>query len=211
MLDRVRTARHMRLAHRTTSLLVASFAVVHLTHHVVALNSIDAHFSVAMVLRVVYRNAWFEPFLLLAVAAQWATGLMLAYRRWQSALSSKRVMSRAQAWSGVVLSFFLPVHVLSVLQGRASGLDTNFYFAAAGLHTPVWAPWFALYYLLAVMAIVLHLYIAVMGRIRAAALWPIAAASGALCGTLLVLALAGHLHPFEIPASHRLHSTGNPP
>lgn len=189
--------------HRTSAWVVGIFAVIHIAHHLLSLNSIDLHLSVGRLLRSVYRSAWIEPMLLLAVAVQWTTGLALTYRRWHLPAGQKLWLPKAQGWSGLVLSFFLPVHVLSVLQGRASGLDTNFYFAAAGLHMPGLSPWFALYYGLAVMAVILHLYIALMRRTRAAPFWPVAAFAGAVCGTLLVLALAGHIHHFDLPANYR--------
>ena len=193
----------LRRVHRTSAVVVGVFAVVHIVHHLLALHSIDAHLAAARVLRTVYRHPWLEPMLLIGVAVQWATGLALAYRRSRRSARPTGWVPRLQAGSGLVMAFFLPVHVTSVLQGRAAGLDTNFYFAAAGLRAPGWAPWFALYYGLAVIAVVLHVFIAIAGRARAAAYWPLAASAGAACGIVLVLALAGQVHPFDLPAKHR--------
>lgn len=211
MADRPGSPLRLRSLHRASALIVGIFALMHMAHHLLSLDSLELHLSAARLLREVYRNPWIEPLLLAGVAVQWATGLALAYRRWRSPEGKIRRKTRVQAWAGLVLSFFLPVHVLSVMQGRASGLDTNFHFAAAGLHAPGWAPWFALYYGLAVMALFLHVFIAATGRTRAATVWPVAAAAGAACGTLLVLALAGHVHPFDLPDHYRANVSGASP
>jgi hypothetical protein len=201
----------LRTVHRTSAVLVGVFAVVHMVHHLMALSSIEAHLVAARLLRTVYRNAWIEPALLLGVAAQWSTGLLLAIQRWRRPVARSTRLQKAQILSGLVLSLFLPIHVISVLQGRAAGLDTNFYFAAAGLHAPESAPWFVTYYGLAVMALILHLFIAVTPRSRAVALWPAAALAGAACGAALVLVLAGRVHPFDLPADYRLNDTSPTP
>ena len=104
-----------RRVHRATAIGVGGFAVVHLAHHLCALGGLEVHLAAAAVLRRVYRHPWLEPVLLLAVAMQWFTGAILVARR----LRRQGTRLPCGVWlrwsAGLVMSVFLPVHVLSVL------------------------------------------------------------------------------------------------
>lgn len=70
----------------------------------------------------------------------------------------------AESWPGyrpsraAYLPFFLVVHVAAVVVGRSAlGLDTNFYFAAAGFHVWPFGLFFGPYYFLAVITLFTHL------------------------------------------------------
>jgi succinate dehydrogenase/fumarate reductase cytochrome b subunit len=121
------------------------------------------------------------------------------------------LFDRLQALSGAYLAFFLLVHVVSVLSGRAMlGLDTNFYFAAAGLHVRPYPLFFAPYYGLAVAALFTHLACALRRRLPAA--MPLASrdrlawagiAAGAMLAVLIVAAFSGIFYPVELPPAYR--------
>jgi hypothetical protein len=106
---------------------------------------------------------------------------------------------------------FLAVHAGSVLFGRAVlGLDTNFYFAAAGLHVWPYPLFFMPYYGLAVAALFVHLACALRRRLPARV--PRAArdrlgwsgiAVGAVLAVLIVAAFSGVFYPVELPPAYR--------
>lgn len=102
--------------------------------------------------RLVYRHPDVETLLLLVVLFQIVTGIRLIYKR-----DAQTIAEKIQVYSGLYLSFFLIAHVGAVLSGRyIEHLDTNFYFAAAGLNYYPATFIFIPYYLLAVASIGLH-------------------------------------------------------
>ncbi|MDB5918171.1 MAG: hypothetical protein JWR40_2405 [Massilia sp.] len=197
----------LRAVHRISAIFLALFACVHLANHLVALSGIAAHIALMETLRAVYRHGLAEAVLLSCVALQVGSGAWLVLQRWEQ---RKGKMAWLQAASGTYLAFFLPVHVSAVLFGRSVlGLDTNFYFAAAGFHVPPYQYFFAPYYFLAVLALFTHLGCAAcwrvrprprMARILALALPMVA---GSVVALLIVLSLAGLVHPVDVPAKYQ--------
>ena len=197
----------LRVVHRTSAVLLALFACVHLANHLVALSGVAAHIALMETLRVVYRHRLVEAVLLSCVALQVGSGGWLVLQRWKQ---RKGQMAWLQAASGAYLAFFLLVHVSAVLFGRSVlGLDTNFYFAAAGFHVPPYPYFFAPYYFLAVLALFTHLgcaaYWHVKPRLPAARMLALAVpiAVGSVIALLIVLSLAGLVRPVDIPANYK--------
>lgn len=193
----------LRALHRGSALVLGGFVLAHLAGHVVGVVSgLAMHQAVLDALRAIYRQPVLEGLLLGCALFQGGSGLVLLWRgRGQR---SGRV-AWLQALSGGYLAFFLLVHVGVVIWGRTEGLDTNFYFAAAGLHVPPWPWFFAPYYFLAVLAF--------WGHVGCAVYWnvPVRYRTGALCGMLaigmvmagvLVVWLAGGVVTVEIPARY---------
>lgn len=148
-----------RRLHRIGGGLLTTFALLHLANHLVAVAGVAAHQQVLEALRGVYRHPWVEPLLLFALGMQWATGVQAALALLRPLRSGQRPppMVRWQALSGLVLGSFLFIHVAAVLVGRlVLGLDTNFHFAAAGMHAG-WVGFFVPYYFLGVSALGVHL------------------------------------------------------
>lgn len=188
----------MKVWHRTGAAILGLFILLHLGNHLLLFVSFDAHQLAMHCLRAVYRWPLLEAVLLLAVCIQLCSGALLAWRTRRGSMPALRW----QRWSGLALLAFLLIHVSAVLLGRASGLDTDINFAAAGLHHhPSWL-FFAPYYTLAVVAIFLHL------GARLARLWPQhaprliwgGAGLGLLLGLGWVITMAGWLYPVTIPA-----------
>lgn len=202
MAERLRLEASWRAAHRVSAILVGVFALVHLCNHLAGLSSIATHLELSRVLRQVYRHPLAEPVLLLCVAVQWATGLRLVVGRLRTGPCPAPAALRLRWWSGFTLAIFVPIHVLAVLQGRAQGLDTNFFFAAAGLQHPDAAPYFAVYYGLGTAALVAHLGMAA-SRSKAVKLWPWCGLSGLAVSLCLVLLLSGRSQPFLLPDIYR--------
>lgn len=196
----------LRRLHRCCALVLALYALVHLANHLAAVRDVASHIAFMQAVRLVSRVPAVEALLLACVLVQVASGLILALRRRGA---PRPPFARMQALSGAYLAFFLLVHVSSVLAGRfAFGLDTNFYFAAAGLHVAPLHLFFVPYYGLAVAALGVHLAAALRfskGKAGVAKRGRMAYAGGAaglaLAG-LILAAFGGLLHPVSIPAEY---------
>ncbi len=196
---------NIRILHRTSAMIIAPFVLVHLANHLASLASIGAHLRFMDAARLVYRQPVIEALLLAAVAFQGASGSWLAISRWRQ---RRGAVAWLQAGSGIYLILFLLNHVGAVLFGRLGlGLDTNFYFAAAGLHVAPLQFFFAPYYFLSVVALFTHigcaLYWAGPARWRQRlSTGAVPMIAGALISVLLVISLAGRIQPFETPARY---------
>ena len=188
-------------------MFIAVFALAHLAHHLGALSSIGAHIAFMETLHTVYRHGLVEAVLPSCVTIQVLSGAWLVLHRWKQ---RKGKMAWLQAGSGAYLALFLQVHVSAVLFGRSVlGLDTNFYFAAAGFYVPPYRYFFAPYYFLAVLALFTHLgcaaYWGLGAHPRATRMLALAlaVAAGSVIALLIVLSLAGLLRPVDVPAKYK--------
>ena len=194
----------LRVFHRATAIIVVLFVVAHLSNHLAALASLDAHLRLMEQLRLVYRQPVIEVFLLGCVSLQALTGLRLV---WLRRKTRSGVIELLQAASGAYMALFLLIHVAAVLVGRAVyGLDTNFHYAAAGLHVYPFQYFFAPYYFLAVTALFAHLGCAVSwyvdSRVR---VWAVGIflCIGVALSTLICAALMGKVYPYEVPERYK--------
>lgn len=195
--------------HRAGGCVLALYATAHLGNHLVALAGVAAHRRTMEVLRLFYRHPLVEPLLLLFILTQMASG---AWGAWQALRGCRRLHSvaRVQAISGLVLGSFVLIHACAVLSGRwVLQLDTDFYFAAAGMHVPPYGWFFVPYYLAGVTALGIHLGCAAYWALSARpAVWRRRAALalallGVGLGALLCLLLAGAIVPVHVPATYR--------
>lgn len=170
-----------RTGHYWSGLTLSVFIGFHLFNQLTALMGADAHIAVMQGLRAVYRHPVVETILLAAVVFQITTGLLMIFKQQRSTVAEK-----IQVYSGLYLSFFLLVHVGAVLYGRSLGLNTNFYFAAAGLNVYPATFFFIPYYLLAVCAVSLHVA-AIHYRKTGSLPWSCAISlAGLLAATLII-------------------------
>jgi hypothetical protein len=185
-----------RRLHRSAGAVLAVFVAVHIANHLAALAGVDAHVRFMERARLVYRQPVVEAVLLLCVAMQAASGLRMLW----TGRRRRGVLPWLQAGSGAYLALFLGIHVGAVLFARiAGGLDTNFYFAAAGLHVWPFLLFFVPYYFLAVAALFVHLGGALR---RGGAVVGALSATGVVVAALIVAALMGKVYPVEIPAQY---------
>jgi hypothetical protein len=198
---------NLRLFHRTVAVLVLLFVVVHVANHLASLSIISTHIAFMGAARTVYRQPVIEVVLLSCVAFQVASGLRLVIRGWRQ---RSGWIAWFQALSGAYLAFFLLLHVGAVLCGRTVlHLDTNFYFAAAGLNVHPFQLFFAPYYFLAIFALFAHLGCAVYWQSHAASRMAAVLAIGlptlvgALVAMAIVLALAGMINPVDVPPKYK--------
>lgn len=197
----------IRTWHRRSAVVIVLFALLHIANHLVSLAGIDAHLHWMDQARRVYRHVLAETLLLACVAFQVGSGVWFVARGWKTRSGP---LPWLQALSGLYLAFFLLVHVGAVLYGRAVlGLDTNFYFAAAGFFVPPYAWFFAPYYFLAVLALFAHLGCAAYwlaptakARLRGALVaLPLIAGTGV--ALLIVMSLSGRIQPVDLPAAYK--------
>jgi succinate dehydrogenase/fumarate reductase cytochrome b subunit len=196
----------LRKLHRLSAGVIATYALVHIANHLVALNGVASHIAFMEVARAVYRAGAVEWVLLAAVVVQIATGLATVLRGWRE---RRGWVPWLQAGSGVYLAFFLLNHVGAVLYGRTLGLDTNFYYAAAGLHVPPFQFFFAPYYFLAVLALFTHLGCALYWQVQSGSptarrlAVAVPTTVGAVLSLMIVLAMAGVFYPVDIPENYK--------
>jgi succinate dehydrogenase/fumarate reductase cytochrome b subunit len=172
-----------RRLHRAAGAILAVFVAVHIANHLAALAGVDAHVRFMQKARLVYRQPVVEAVLLACVVLQAASGLRMV---WAGRTRRHGVLARVQAASGAYVALFLAIHVSAVLAGRAGGLDTNFYFAAAGLHVWPFVLFFAPYYFLAVAALFVHLGCALR---RGSAVVALSSGAGVVVAALILVTL----------------------
>lgn len=180
--------------------VLAAFLLVHVANHLVALAGVDAHVRFMETARLVYRQPVVESLLLLCVAVQAGSGLALAW----AGRRRRGVLARGQVASGGYLALFLAIHVAAVLAGRVAGLDTNFHFAAAGLHVWPFVLFFGPYYFFAVAALCVHVGCALAWRVRTrlVAVAGAAAVAGVVLGAVIVACLLGVVQPVAVPPAY---------
>lgn len=138
--------------HYSSGITLSVFIGLHLVNHLFALAGPQNHIWLMETLRIVYRHPIVETLLLFVVCFQVGSGFRLLYKR-----KAHTAAEKIQVYSGLYLSFFLVAHVGAVLSGRyIEHLDTNFYYAAAGLNNYPATFIFIPYYFLAVASISLH-------------------------------------------------------
>lgn len=194
--------------HRLSACLIGAFIVVHLFNHLLAIGGIDAHIAFMGSFRRLYRLPLIEALLLVSVLFQLSSGLYFIKARWGQ---RQNFFDRLQAVSGAYLAFFLLNHVGAVLFARSVlDLDTNFFFAAAGIHVTPFQYFFIPYYFFAVVAIFAHLACAFYWLTREQL--PLTVRNrvgysiiilGALLSLLIVLVMSGGLYTVDIPAQYK--------
>lgn len=197
----------LRQVHRLSALVVGLYSVPHVLSHLLALDSVERHLAAMTAMRQVYRNPLVEGLLLLAVLVQVVTGSL---QLWAGRGQKVALFTRLQRWAGLILALFLGQHVSAVLYGRLlQGLDTNLYFAAAVVLKWPHSLYFAPYYVAGVVALFLHLGIALrpavarrFGRQRADQTAWVVGGLGLAVGLAIVVALMGLLYPIELPTGY---------
>lgn len=194
--------------HRASAGVIGAYVAVHLFNHLLALRSVEAHIQFMESFRHIYRNPFVEVLLLACAAFQIGSGIYFIQNRW-----GKRhgFFERIQAVSGGYLAFFLLAHAGAVLFGRATlDLDTNFYYAAAGMHVPPFQYYFVPYYFLAVVAIFGHIACAVhwltrnnLSETARNYFGYTVLAVGVAASTLIVAAFSGAFYDIKIPQKYQ--------
>ncbi|MDN2701505.1 hypothetical protein O0881_05770 [Janthinobacterium sp. SUN100] len=196
----------IRKFHRLSACVLAAYILLHLVNHLMAIAGAHAHIAFMEATRPLYRHAVVESVLLACVLFQCGSGIWMVLRGWKKRCG---FVAWLQAGSGIYLALFLLFHVGAVLFGRAAlKLDTNFYYAAAGFVLMPYELFFAPYYFFAVYALFTHLGCAAYWQVEAHSPMVrrlaigVPAGVGLVVALLINLALAGMLHPLDIPAKY---------
>jgi hypothetical protein len=197
----------LRKLHGMSALAITVYAFLHIANHLAGLGGVESHIAFMRAARLVYRQPVIEGLLLLCVAFQVYSGMTLVICGWKQ---RQGFMPWLQALSGAYLAMFLLVHVGAVLFGRfVLHVDTNFYYAAAGFHVPLFPFFFAPHYFLGVLALFTHLgcaaYWQFESKSRPARILAIVlpASIGLVIALLIVLALAGIFYPIQVPPEYK--------
>ncbi|MDJ1500310.1 hypothetical protein [Xanthocytophaga agilis] len=181
--------------HYLCGVILSVFIAFHLINHLFALDGPEKHIQVMDRFRLVYRHPVVETFVLLIVLFQVVTGIRLIYKR-----NAVTIAEKIQVYSGLYLSFFLIAHVGAVLSGRyIEHLDTNFYFAAAGLNYYPATFIFIPYYFLAVASISLHVSVIHYLKTGSAGAAIGMATVGMVAAMMIILAFTGNFSWLDIP------------
>lgn len=145
----------LKKIHYISGGLLLIFIMAHLTNHLVSLIGVKEHIALMSTLRKFYYNPLIEAPLLILFFSQIITGIRLTLRKRGVKLTA---WEKLQILSGLYLVFFLIVHISAVLIGRyILKLDTNIYFAMAGLNTFPYNLFFIPYYFFASFSLFSHI------------------------------------------------------
>ena len=198
----------LNTAHRITAVPILTFIILHLFNHIVSIEGADSHIAVMNTLRILYRNLIVESIILLSLLTQIVIGLYFVFR---SRNRRHGFFPKAQAFSGLYIAFFLLLHIGAVFNGRYNlDLDTNFYFAAAGLYVGWLKLFFIPYYLFAVIAVFTHVACFIHWRIsqdssigKANIAATLIIFSGMVFGLVIVASLSGVFYNVNIPNDYK--------
>lgn len=194
--------------HRLSAVIIGTYILFHLFNHLLALKGINAHIEFMKAYRDIYRLPILETVLLLLIVLQITSGAYFIVTR---RVHRHGFFDKAQGFSGAYLAFFLLIHVLAVLYGRvALELDTNFFYAAAGLNITPFQAFFLPYYLLAVVAVFTHVACAfhwmvrdrVSERVRNSVGY-LSILLGVVLSACIMAAFMGAFYPVDIPMEYR--------
>lgn len=178
----------LRPLHLASGSLIAVFVVLHLANHIAMFWGQAEHIAMTNTLRPFYRNLLAETVLMAALAFQIVSGLRMI---WKTRKNRKGFVPKAQLISGVLLALFLANHVGAVWVGRlVFDLDTNYHFAAAGMHAG-YAGFFVPYYFFGVFALFVHAACALSWRAKGRTIPFLLAVCGLLLGGGFVSVMAG--------------------
>ena len=185
-----------RTIHRFTAFILITFVISHLSVHLTALFGPSAHQAALGFVQQPYRHPVGETILVAAIITQIITGFrrLRFWNIWGWDL--------AQVISGGYLLIFLSAHTTAaVYTHNIFGLETDFYWAAGSMAFEPIKYGFAVYYLLAILAVFTHLGAAIHFALPKAPNWapyamPVLGVGVASC---IIAALSGALYPIEIP------------
>ena len=145
----------LKKLHHLSGIVLASFLLLHVTNHLFALGGPALHIVVMKWFRHVYRFLPVEILLLICVAFQIISGVVLVFKK---GFLKQPWYVIIQIVSGLYLSFFLVYHVGAVMLGRYQwNVDTNFYFAAGVANSYPSKLFFIPYYTLSLICVFAHI------------------------------------------------------
>ncbi len=196
----------MERLHKLSAGFVFAFLCLHFANHLVGLQSLDAHLQFMDAVRNIYRHPIVEMAVFLAFVVQILSGFALAKVIWRE---KKDFVHQLQAASGTYLIIFVIIHLIFIFIGRSVlRVDTNFYYAAAGLMSPTWRYFFLPYYGLGILALFTHIgciFYDVFKKTNKRAGYfflILTVGSGAYIAYALLMMYSGRLYPVALPDAY---------
>ncbi len=196
----------MERLHKLSAGFVFAFICLHFANHLVGLQGIDAHIQFMDAVRNVYRHPIVEMAVALAFVVQMISGFALAKKIWRE---KKDLVHQLQAASGTYIIIFVIIHLIGIFMGREIfHVDTNFYYAAAGLMSPTWQYFFIPYYGLAILALFTHIgciFYDVFKKTNKRAGYfflVLTVGCGAYIAYALLMMYSGRLYPVTLPDAY---------
>jgi len=132
-------------------LLLGLFVFIHIFNHLMLVISIKEHISFMENFRFIYRNIYIESILLLAFLFQIIKSIKVI---WHERKKRRTFFEKLIFISKIYLIYFLINHISAVLFGRiVFNLDTNIYYAIAGLYVFPYSLYFVPYYFLSIICL----------------------------------------------------------
>lgn len=145
----------LKKLHHLSGIVIASFLLLHITNHLFALGGPQLHIAVMNLFRHVYRFPPVEILLLICVAFQIVSGVILVFKK---GILKQPYYVLVQIFSGLYLSFFMIYHVRAVMLGRfVWNANTDFYFAAGVANRYPEKLFFIPYYSLSLVCVFAHI------------------------------------------------------
>jgi succinate dehydrogenase/fumarate reductase cytochrome b subunit len=145
----------LKKLHRLSGIVIAFFLLLHVTNHLFALGGPKLHITVMNLFRYAYRFLPVEILLLLCVAFQIISGVVLVFKK---GFLKQPLYVKIQIASGLYLSFFMIYHVRAIMLGRYQWkVDTDFYFAAGVANNYPSKLFFIPYYTLSLACVFAHI------------------------------------------------------
>ena len=197
--------------HRQNALFLGVFILLHMATHLSGLWGIEAYNSTQDLMRQIYRFPPVEILLFASISLQAVAGAYLLRTTWRRGMRS--FWGKIQLISGLIVIVFLVQHLPAFALARwMDGMDTNFFWPAAVMHSAPLNWYFTPYYFLAVLALFVHLGCALRliclrqgQRARAATAFWSAAATGVLLGALICAMLLGWFYDITLPEEWQLY------
>ena len=139
------------LINKMSPLLLGLFVFIHILNHLMLVISIKEHISFMENFRFIYRNIYIESILLLAFLFQIIKSIKVI---WHERKKRRTFFEKLIFISKIYLIYFLINHISAVLFGRiVFNLDTNIYYAIAGLYIFPYSLYFVPYYFLSIICL----------------------------------------------------------
>jgi len=139
------------LINKMSLLLLGLFVFIHIFNHLMLVISIKEHISFMENFRFIYRNIYIESILLLSFLFQIIKSIKVI---WHERKKRRTFFEKLIFISKIYLIYFLINHISAVLFGRiVFNLDTNIYYAIAGLYVFPYSLYFVPYYFLSIICL----------------------------------------------------------
>jgi len=143
-----------KIFNKISFIIVALFIFMHILNHMIVLLSVEEHIWFMEKIRVIYRNIYVEIFLLGIIFFHIVKNIK---NIWITRKKKKSFFQKIILIAKLYLIYFLINHISAVILGRVIfNLDTNIYYAIAGLQVFPFSLYFTVYYFLSILCLFIY-------------------------------------------------------